>query len=107
MGSLPGQAVRIYIVSANGGGPEPMTPGDTPQIDPNWSPDGDSLMFSALPALTEINNGQPDHSDIRLEEPSAFDAAGFDRFDGPPVVSRRAICGGYGALAGANGRTPR
>ena len=59
MGSLPGQAVRIYVVSANGGVPEPMTLGDTPQIDPNWSPDGNSLMFAALPALTDINNGQP------------------------------------------------
>jgi Tol biopolymer transport system component len=59
MGSLPGKAVRIYIVSTNGGVPELMMPGDSPQIDPNWSPDGNSLMFAALPAETDVNNGQP------------------------------------------------
>ncbi|HZD48504.1 MAG TPA: hypothetical protein VE178_07145 [Silvibacterium sp.] len=59
MGSLPGKPVRIFIVSASSGVPEPMMPGDSPQIDPNWSPDGNSIMFASLPSQANMSNGQP------------------------------------------------
>ncbi len=59
MGSMPGQPVRIFIVSASGGVPEPLMPGDSPQIDPNWSPDGKSLMFASLPSEANMSSGQP------------------------------------------------
>ena len=42
-----GRPVRIYLVSANGGAPQPLLPADPePQWDPNWSPDGDKIQFS-------------------------------------------------------------
>jgi serine/threonine protein kinase/Tol biopolymer transport system component len=48
---LPGKPVRIYLVSAGGGGPQPLLPGDPqPQWDPNWSPDGDKIQFSGVQA---------------------------------------------------------
>jgi eukaryotic-like serine/threonine-protein kinase len=46
-----GRPVRIYLVSADGGGPQLLLPGDPePQWDPNWSPDGDKIQFSGLQA---------------------------------------------------------
>jgi Tol biopolymer transport system component len=38
---------KIYEVSAEGGGPQALMPNDpNPQTDPNWSPDGNSILFS-------------------------------------------------------------
>jgi serine/threonine protein kinase/Tol biopolymer transport system component len=45
MGQLPGKNWQIYIVSAEGGTPERVAPGERDQNDPNWSPDGSSLAF--------------------------------------------------------------
>jgi eukaryotic-like serine/threonine-protein kinase len=38
---------RIYEVSADGGSPRPLMPGDQrQQFDPNWSPDGGKIVFA-------------------------------------------------------------
>jgi eukaryotic-like serine/threonine-protein kinase len=38
---------RIYEVSAEGGSPQELMPGDPrQQLDPNWSPDGSQIVFS-------------------------------------------------------------
>jgi eukaryotic-like serine/threonine-protein kinase len=48
-----GKPVRIYLVSAGGGNPRQLLPGDPePQWDPNWSPGGDKILFSGAPANT-------------------------------------------------------
>jgi eukaryotic-like serine/threonine-protein kinase len=45
-----GKPVRICLVSADGGNPQQLLPGDPePQWDPNWSPDGDRIQFSGAP----------------------------------------------------------
>jgi serine/threonine protein kinase/Tol biopolymer transport system component len=47
---VAGKPVRIYLVSAEGGTPQLLLPGDSePQWDPNWSPDGDRIQFSGTP----------------------------------------------------------
>ena len=52
LGSLPGKQVKIYVVPSSGGNPEPLMPNDDSlEIDPNWSPDGESVMFAKLPSL--------------------------------------------------------
>jgi Tol biopolymer transport system component len=41
----PGGAWKIYVVAAAGGTPEPLIPGDGPEIDPTWSADGNSIFY--------------------------------------------------------------
>jgi len=48
--SSVGKPVRAYLISANGGAPQPMLPEDSePERDPSWSPDGDKMLFSGQP----------------------------------------------------------
>lgn len=43
----PDKPARIYEISADGGTPRPLLPGDrTQQLDPNWSPDGGKIIFA-------------------------------------------------------------
>jgi eukaryotic-like serine/threonine-protein kinase len=45
MARTPGTPYRLYMVSAEGGDPEPLTSGEHNEMDPMWSPDGASLIF--------------------------------------------------------------
>jgi Tol biopolymer transport system component len=47
--AAPGKPWRIYLVSADGGTPEPVLDEQHNEMDPNWSPDGNSLLFSYFP----------------------------------------------------------
>jgi len=47
--AAPGKPWRIYLVSADGGTPEPVLDEQHNEMDPNWSPDGSSLLFSYFP----------------------------------------------------------
>ena len=49
----PGAAWKIYVVSADGGSPEPLMAGKGGEIDPGWSPDGDSIVFGYPGGRTE------------------------------------------------------
>jgi dipeptidyl aminopeptidase/acylaminoacyl peptidase len=46
-----GKPIKAYLISAEGGSPQPLLPEDPePQHDPNWSPEGDKITFSGEPA---------------------------------------------------------
>jgi Tol biopolymer transport system component len=45
----PGEPWRIDLISADGGRSEPLLKEGRNQMDPNWSPDGHSLMYSYFP----------------------------------------------------------
>jgi Tol biopolymer transport system component len=47
MGAPPGKpfAFKIYLVSAEGGAPKQLIPGEGDEADPQWSPDGNQLLF--------------------------------------------------------------
>ncbi len=46
-----GKPGRIYLVSAEGGSPQQLLPDDAePKQDPDWSPDGDKIIFGSVPA---------------------------------------------------------
>jgi Tol biopolymer transport system component/predicted Ser/Thr protein kinase len=49
MATTPGKRWQIYVVSAGGGNPQQMTTDERNHGDPDWSPDGNSLMFGGMP----------------------------------------------------------
>jgi len=49
MATTPGKSMRIYTVPTQGGSPEPTIPGERNQWDPDWSPDGNWLVFASNP----------------------------------------------------------
>jgi serine/threonine protein kinase/DNA-binding winged helix-turn-helix (wHTH) protein/Tol biopolymer transport system component len=49
--STPGQPWKIYLVSAGGGTPEELMPGEPDQNDPDWLADGASVMFGESPQV--------------------------------------------------------
>jgi Tol biopolymer transport system component len=44
-GLTPGETWNIFLISADGGSPEKLAPSENSQLDPNWSADGQSLVF--------------------------------------------------------------
>jgi DNA-binding winged helix-turn-helix (wHTH) protein/Tol biopolymer transport system component len=45
---VPGAPYNMYIISSAGGTPERILPANQSQVDPGWSPDGNSLIFGSL-----------------------------------------------------------
>src|SRR5436309_8633201 len=45
MGHQPGKPWSVYVISAEGGSPQQRTPGERDAADPNWSPDGNALVY--------------------------------------------------------------
>jgi Tol biopolymer transport system component/DNA-binding winged helix-turn-helix (wHTH) protein len=45
----PGKPWKIYLISSDGGMPEPLLNESRNEMDPTWSPDGTSLAFSYFP----------------------------------------------------------
>jgi Tol biopolymer transport system component len=52
--AAPGKPWRIYLISADGGKPEPLLSEPRNQMDPNWSPDGNSVIFSYFPIFDRV-----------------------------------------------------
>jgi Tol biopolymer transport system component len=48
-GKLPGQPWKIFVVSADGGDPQQLSLGNRNVTDPDWSPDGNQLVFGRMP----------------------------------------------------------
>jgi eukaryotic-like serine/threonine-protein kinase len=61
--SSTGQPGRIYLVSADGGTPEEWMPREPNQNDPDWSPDGNSVIFHGG---AQVGDVQPQVSALRL-----------------------------------------
>lgn len=47
--AAPGKPWKIHLISADGGTPEPVLNEPRNEMDPNWSPDGNALLFSYFP----------------------------------------------------------
>jgi eukaryotic-like serine/threonine-protein kinase len=47
-GLTPGETWNLFVISADGGSPEKLTPSENSQLDPDWSADGQSLVFGEL-----------------------------------------------------------
>ena len=51
-GGMPGKPWKVYLIPSMGGTPQAAWPETLNQGDPNWSPDGNSLVFGRLPWKT-------------------------------------------------------
>ena len=49
MGRTPGRPFKLHIISAEGGEPQLINDGERAESDPDWAPDGESLMFGRPP----------------------------------------------------------
>ncbi len=49
VGAMPGERFKAYVISAEGGAPEPIPSQEPVQADPTWSPDGNSIVFGDEP----------------------------------------------------------
>lgn len=67
MGRMPGQPWKIYIVSADGGSPNMLLGEDRNEADPDWSPDGQSIVFGRLPDLMSTESTPKDISIVNLK----------------------------------------
>jgi len=52
--AAPGKPWAIYLISAEGGKSEPLLNEPRNQMDPNWSPDGNSIVFSYFPLFDHV-----------------------------------------------------
>jgi Tol biopolymer transport system component len=61
-GRAPGKPWKTYLISAEGGPPKQLTPGERSEFDPGWSADGKTLVFGNLEAKTlqllDLRTGQ-------------------------------------------------
>jgi len=46
-----GKPMRVFLISSDGGTPEPLLNESRNEMDPNWSPDGTSISFSYFPVF--------------------------------------------------------
>jgi eukaryotic-like serine/threonine-protein kinase len=55
-GVMPESLMRVFVMSADGGTPQELLPDDKiSEDDPNWSPDGNALVFAHNPVLGSTN----------------------------------------------------
>jgi Tol biopolymer transport system component len=57
MAEEPGMPWKLYTIDSEGGKPSPLLSEDRNEADPDWSADGQSMVFGRLP--DRMDNGQP------------------------------------------------
>ncbi len=57
MAEEPGMPWKLYLIDAEGGKPIPLLNEDLNEADPDWSPDGQSILFGRLPS--RMDSRQP------------------------------------------------
>jgi Tol biopolymer transport system component len=94
MGLERGKPWRVYVISADGGKPEQPIPGDHRGSDPNWSPDGNSLLFGHRPIEDPPGSGTLDLEIVDLRTHAVFKLPGSQELwsqrwspDGSKVVA--------------------
>ena len=83
MGHRPGRPLKIFVVSSQGGTPQELTSGGGNQGDPTWRPQGDSIIFGAMPWLEYGTLAGPNIKVVDLQTSSISDIAGSEGLFSP------------------------
>ena len=91
----PGKPFKLFIVPANGGSPLAVVDEPWNEIDPNWSPDGHTLVFSHFPVFdrqAELGIYSFDFATHRLVKLPGSDGFWMPRWapDGRSILGRSA-----------------
>ena len=62
-GTMPGKPWKVFLISRDGGSPQPVTSDEIGETDPTWSPDASTLAFSRYDPLSR------EHTFIELFNP--------------------------------------
>jgi Tol biopolymer transport system component/DNA-binding winged helix-turn-helix (wHTH) protein len=91
----PGKAGKIFLISSDGGTPEPLLNESRNEIDPTWSPDGTSIAFSYFPVFDRTPPNELGILTINVKSRSVQKMAGSDGLwaprwspDGHYIVAR-------------------
>jgi Tol biopolymer transport system component/DNA-binding winged helix-turn-helix (wHTH) protein len=74
----PGKPWRIYLISSDGGVPEPMLNESRNEMDPTWSPDGTEVAFSYFPLFDRTTPGKLGIFIVNLNTRSVQQVPGSD-----------------------------
>jgi len=58
MASQPGQSWKLYLISSQGGNPQPLTNEQVNESDLTWMPDGKSLIYGHMPWLQYASSSE-------------------------------------------------
>jgi eukaryotic-like serine/threonine-protein kinase len=58
MAAQPGQPWKLYLISSQGGTPQPLTKEQVNESDLTWTPDGKSLVYGHMPWLQYANSSE-------------------------------------------------
>jgi dipeptidyl aminopeptidase/acylaminoacyl peptidase len=83
MGLRPGRPWKIFVVSAQGGTPQELTSEDRNEGDPTWTPQGDSVIFGAMPWLEFGTSSGPSIRVVDLQTSSISDVPGSEELFSP------------------------
>ncbi len=87
--------MRVFLISSDGGTPEPLLNESRNEMDPNWSPDGASISFSYFPVFDRTPPNELGIFIINVKSRSVQKLAGSDGLwaprwspDGHYIVAR-------------------
>ena len=83
MGLRPGKPWKIFVVSAQGGTPQEITSEGRNEGDPTWTPQGDSIIFGAMPWLEYGTSSGPNIRVVDLRTSSISDVSGSESLFSP------------------------
>jgi Tol biopolymer transport system component len=69
-GIFPGKPWRVFLLSKDGGSPQPLVSGNRSQTDPTWSPDGNTLAFGNFPSAFDPSQMFVDLLDLKTRQVS-------------------------------------
>ncbi len=76
MGHIPGKPWQIFLVPAGGGAIQSPLPGETNKANPDWSPDGNSLLFGPrVQTAADFRNLPLQMVDLRTRQVSPLPAS--------------------------------